>query len=125
MTVILCRRFGTGPARSLGTSLPWVRDLAVTMTNGTPGASSSVFTMSHTPAVSGLSVRAVLTSRAPTVRLKDSTLCVCKFDLHKYEEMAKHKNQHFVPRCYLRAFSRDGASHATNPFLTTHNSQPA
>lgn len=28
--------------------------------------------------------------------------------------MAKHKNQHFVPRCYLRSFSRDCEGHAIN-----------
>ena len=28
--------------------------------------------------------------------------------------MAKHKNQHFVPRCYLRAFSRDSDGRAIN-----------
>ena len=30
--------------------------------------------------------------------------------------MARHKNQHFVPRCYLRAFSRDNDGRAINLF---------
>ena len=30
--------------------------------------------------------------------------------------MAKHRNQHFVPRCYLRAFSREGSGNAINLF---------
>lgn len=34
--------------------------------------------------------------------------------------MASNKNQHFVPRCYLRSFTKDGANSAINIFNVDH-----